>query len=63
VPVTVALHCEVAFRAIVEGVQVGDTEVIVDDVEPPPWLLVAPPPPQAISVATSKDIPKACRKG
>jgi hypothetical protein len=62
VPVTAAVHCEVAFSAIAEGVQVAVTEEIVDDGEPPPWLLVVPPPPQAISVATSKDISKACGK-
>ena len=55
VPVTVALHCEVAFAAIAEGVQTGETEEMVE----PEWLL----PPQAVSMTSSNDIPKACEKG
>jgi hypothetical protein len=60
VPFTVALHCEVAFTAIAEGVQTGETEETVEDAEPEGLL---PLPPQAISVTRSNDIPKAHGKG
>jgi hypothetical protein len=58
VPFTVALHCEVAFTAMVEGVQTVETEEMVEDGEPE----LLPPPPQAPSATTSNDIPKACLK-
>lgn len=58
VPFTVALHCELAFTAIEEGVQTAETEEMVEDGEPE-WLL----PPQAVSMTRSNDIPKACEKG
>jgi hypothetical protein len=50
------LHCEVAFAAIVEGAQAGETEEIADDVFLLPLSL---PPPQAVSRIKSKEIPKA----
>jgi hypothetical protein len=44
--------------AIAEGVQAGETEEMVEDVETE-WLL----PPQAESTISSNDIPKAHGKG
>jgi hypothetical protein len=58
VPFTVALHCDAAFTAMVEGVQVSETEETVGDPEPPPCVLG--PPPQATSAARSRKIPSAC---
>ena len=52
-PLTVALHCAVAFASIVEGVQASEMDEIVE----PEWL--APLPPQAVSATRTKDIPKA----
>jgi hypothetical protein len=56
------LHCEVAPVAIAEGVQTGETEEMVEDVELEVLL-----PPQAESTISSNDIPKAhgkrCLKG
>ena len=46
--------------AIVEGVQTGETEEMVEDVELEGLLL---PPPHAMSMTSSNDIPKACGKG
>ena len=54
------MHCEVAFTAIVEGAQAGETDEIVDDVEPDALLLrLSLPPPQAVSRIKSKETPKA----
>ena len=60
-PFTVALHCEVVSTGIVEGVQAGKTEEMVEDAEPEGLLPL--PPPQAVSMTRSNDIPKACGRG
>jgi hypothetical protein len=49
----------VAFIAIVEGAQAGETDEIVDVVEPD-GLLLPLPAPQAVSRTKSIEIPKAC---
>jgi hypothetical protein len=62
VPITVAVHCDVALTAIVDGVQAGETEVMVGDEgggDPGGLLLVVLPPPHAASANRSNVSPKA----
>lgn len=59
VPVTLAVHCEVAFGATVEGVHAAETAEMVEDSRL--LTVLAVPPPQPVSAIKQRDIPKARR--
>jgi hypothetical protein len=58
VPVTVALHCDVAPAATVEGTQEDEIDEIADDIDDD-WLL----PPQAVRATKSRERTRACKDG